>query len=240
VGHTNVTVTFRNPGAAGREWQGLCLVEATDCLIPAEAVEALGLEPKGEASVVLADERETRLPFAGAEIEFMGGITYGRVLFRPRGAQPLLGVVALESVAERHLRAERDQLAAASEDEPVDLHQRGVALVEGAPQGGEEAGRRCDRLPGESELECQAASLKGREAEQCVDQLAMDLAHDLGAPRTRPTAPVVHGRVDTSGGGRATTPSSATRMRARGATSTGRIRARREGARGTSERGRRF
>jgi hypothetical protein len=77
---------------------------------------------------------------------------------RPRSAR--IRVAEEGVVAERHFRAERDQLAAASEDEPVDLHQRGVALVEGAPQGGEEAGRRCDRLPGESELEYPAASLR--------------------------------------------------------------------------------
>jgi clan AA aspartic protease len=100
MGHTRVTVTFRNPGAPERRWEALCLVDtgATDCLIPAEAVGALGLQPKGEVSVVLADERETRLAFAGAEIEFMGEITYGRVLFGPPGAEPLLGVVPLESV----------------------------------------------------------------------------------------------------------------------------------------------
>ncbi len=100
MGHTRVTVTFRNPQAPERQWEGLCLVDtgATDCLIPAEAVDALGLEAKGEVSVVLADEREARLQFAGAEIEFMGEITYGRVLFGPPGAEPLLGVVPLESV----------------------------------------------------------------------------------------------------------------------------------------------
>jgi clan AA aspartic protease len=100
MGHTRVTVTFRNPAHAEREWAGLCLVDtgATDCLIPAEAVEALGLQPKGEVHVVLADEREARMQFSGAEIEFMGEITYGRVLFGPPGAEPLLGVVALESI----------------------------------------------------------------------------------------------------------------------------------------------
>lgn len=38
------------------------------------------------------------VPFALAEIEFMGEVTSGRVLFGPRGAEPLLGVVPLESV----------------------------------------------------------------------------------------------------------------------------------------------
>jgi clan AA aspartic protease len=100
MGHTQVTVTFRNPAHPERQWEGLCLVDtgATDCLVPGEAVRALGLEPKGEVRVILADEREARMQFAGAEIEFMGEITYGRVLFGPDGAQPLLGVVALESV----------------------------------------------------------------------------------------------------------------------------------------------
>jgi clan AA aspartic protease len=100
MGHTHVTVTFRNPRHPERQWQGLCLVdtEATDCLIPAEAVEALGLAPRGEVTVVLANEQETRLLFAGAEIEFMGEVTFGRALFGPAGAEPLLGVVALESV----------------------------------------------------------------------------------------------------------------------------------------------
>jgi clan AA aspartic protease len=100
MGHTQVTVTFRNPQDVACQWEALCLVDtgATDCLIPAEAVDALRLEQRGEVTVVLADEREVRLPFAGAEIEFMGEVTYGRVLFGPRGAQPLLGVVALESV----------------------------------------------------------------------------------------------------------------------------------------------
>ena len=98
MGHTQVKVTFRNPQSPQREWQGLCLVDTTDCLIPAEAVEALSLSPRGEVTVVLADERETRLQFSGAEIEFMGEVTFGRVLFGPPGAQPLLGLVALESV----------------------------------------------------------------------------------------------------------------------------------------------
>lgn len=101
MGHnTHVTGTFRNPARLERQGQALCLVDtgATDCLIPAEAVHDLGLEPKGEVSVVLTDEREARMQFSGAEIEFMGEITYGRVLFGPPGAQPLLGGVALESV----------------------------------------------------------------------------------------------------------------------------------------------
>jgi clan AA aspartic protease len=100
MGHTHVTVTFRNPRDPERTWEGLCLVDtgATDCLIPREAVEALGLEPRGTVDLILADERETTLPFGLAEIEFMGEVTSGRVIFGPNGGEPLLGVVPLESV----------------------------------------------------------------------------------------------------------------------------------------------
>jgi len=48
--------------------------------------------------VVRADERETTLSFSLAEIEFVGEITSGRVIFGPDGGEPLLGVVPLESV----------------------------------------------------------------------------------------------------------------------------------------------
>jgi predicted aspartyl protease len=45
-----------------------------------------------------ADDREVSVSFALAEIEFMGEITSGRVLFGPSGVEPLLGVVPLDSV----------------------------------------------------------------------------------------------------------------------------------------------
>ena len=39
-----------------------------------------------------------RYDFGLAEIEFMGEITSGRVIFGPDSAEPILGVTALESV----------------------------------------------------------------------------------------------------------------------------------------------
>ena len=37
-------------------------------------------------------------PFGLAQIEFMGEITAGRIIFGPDGVEPMLGVTALESV----------------------------------------------------------------------------------------------------------------------------------------------
>ncbi len=46
----------------------------------------------------LADGRTVEYDFGLAEIEFMGELTSGRVIFGPDDADPFLGVTALESV----------------------------------------------------------------------------------------------------------------------------------------------
>ena len=42
------------------------------------------------------DDREIALDFALARIEFMGSVTAGRIIIGDKGAEPLLGVTALE------------------------------------------------------------------------------------------------------------------------------------------------
>lgn len=46
----------------------------------------------------LADGSTVEHDFGLAEIEFMGEITSGRIIFGPDNCEPLLGVTALESV----------------------------------------------------------------------------------------------------------------------------------------------
>ena len=46
----------------------------------------------------LADGQTVEYDFGLAEIEFMGELTSGRVIFGPENCEPLLGVTALESV----------------------------------------------------------------------------------------------------------------------------------------------
>ena len=46
----------------------------------------------------LANGQTIEYDFGLAEIEFMGEITSGRIIFGPDDAEPLLGVTALESV----------------------------------------------------------------------------------------------------------------------------------------------
>ncbi|TDA65543.1 MAG: clan AA aspartic protease [Clostridia bacterium] len=71
---------------------------ATDTMVPADKLEATGLQSKGKMVFELADGRLEEYKYGVAQIEFMGEITAGRVIFGPPGSEPLLGVTALESV----------------------------------------------------------------------------------------------------------------------------------------------
>lgn len=100
MGATHVTVTIRNPAEPDRTWEGLFLVDtgATDSLVPRSHLESIGLIPKGQRVYELADGREIRMDITTADIEFMGEIVGGTILFGEANTEPLLGVTALESV----------------------------------------------------------------------------------------------------------------------------------------------
>ena len=100
MGATHVTVLIRNPAEPDRTWEGLFLVDtgATDCLVPRPSLEAIGLEPKGQRSYELADGSEVKLDITTGDIEFMGEIVGGTILFGETDAELLLGVTALASV----------------------------------------------------------------------------------------------------------------------------------------------
>ena len=64
----------------------------------ADKLEEAGIMPVGKMAYELADGTLVEYPFGLAVIEFMGEITAGRVIFRPKDTEPILGVTALESV----------------------------------------------------------------------------------------------------------------------------------------------
>ena len=71
---------------------------ATDCLVPRQHLEAIGLEPQGQRTYELANEAELKLDIGVGQIEFMGEFVGGTIIFGDADAEPLLGVTALESV----------------------------------------------------------------------------------------------------------------------------------------------
>lgn len=99
MGATYVEVTIRNPAAPERTWTGPFLVDtgAFDSLVPRAHLEAIGLTPRGCREYTLADGRTLSLDITVAEIEFEGERVGGTVVYGEEGAEPLLGVTALES-----------------------------------------------------------------------------------------------------------------------------------------------
>ena len=100
MGATHVTVAIRNIAEPDRVWEGLFLVDtgATDCLVPRQHLESIGLAPVSQRVYGLADGNEIRMDIGPGQIEFMGETTWATIVFGDEKAEPLLGVTALESV----------------------------------------------------------------------------------------------------------------------------------------------
>ena len=100
MGVIHVDVTVRNPADRTRSWEGPFLVDtgAIDSLVPRPQLEAIGIEPVSQRVYELADGTEITMDVAGAELELMGEVTVGLIIFGDADAEPLLGVTALESV----------------------------------------------------------------------------------------------------------------------------------------------
>ena len=100
MGATHVTVAVRNPAEPHRAWEVLFLVDtaATDCLVPGQHMESIGLMPKGQRFYELADGSKIKIDNTTADIEFMGEIVGGTIIYGEVNAEPLLGLTALESV----------------------------------------------------------------------------------------------------------------------------------------------
>ncbi|HET9387969.1 MAG TPA: hypothetical protein VFO67_22745 [Gemmatimonadales bacterium] len=100
MGLMYVTVSVRVPGAPAAGFEGRFLVDtgATDSMAPAFRLVEAGIQPVGRTACELADGTVHEYPFGLAQIEFMGEVTAGRIIFGPEYVEPILGVTALESV----------------------------------------------------------------------------------------------------------------------------------------------
>jgi clan AA aspartic protease len=100
MGTTHVTVAIRNPAKPKKTWKGLFLVDtgAVDCLVPGKHLRRIGLSPKAQRVYELADGSRVKLDVTTGDLEFMGEIVGGTIIFGADDAEPILGVTALESV----------------------------------------------------------------------------------------------------------------------------------------------
>ena len=100
VGATYVTTTIRNPSDPSLSWQGSFLVDtgAVDTLVPRQHLERIGLHPKAQRTYELADGSNIQMDITTGEIEFMGDIVGGTIIYGASDVEPILGVTALESL----------------------------------------------------------------------------------------------------------------------------------------------
>src|SRR5262245_55257774 len=92
------TIRGRSSSEATRIMEGLLDDAKIDSMAPASELSKAGIQPVGRTSYELADGSVHEYSFGLAQIEFMGEITAGRVIFGPDDVEPILGVTALESV----------------------------------------------------------------------------------------------------------------------------------------------
>ena len=100
VGLVHVVVSLRVPGTSTAGYEASFLVDtgATDSMVSASDLSRAGIQPIGRRRYEMADGSVQEYRFGLAQIEFMGEVTAGRVIFGPEGVEPILGVTALESV----------------------------------------------------------------------------------------------------------------------------------------------
>jgi clan AA aspartic protease len=100
MGATQVTVAVSTPGDPDRRWEGLFLVDigATDSLVPAKYLHAIGVKPVGRRTYELANGQQRVVQIGIARLEFMGEFVGGTVIFGKDDDEPLLGTTALASV----------------------------------------------------------------------------------------------------------------------------------------------
>jgi len=100
MGLTQVTVAVCNPADPERRWEGLFLVDtgALDCLVPGNRLREIGIQPEVERVYELADGTQVTLPVGAGRFEFMGEFVAANVIFGPDDVEPILGMIALESV----------------------------------------------------------------------------------------------------------------------------------------------
>ena len=100
MGLTHVSVRVTVPGTSNGLYEAIFLVDTgvTDSMAPASQLRNAGIRPIGRTTYELADGSVREYAFGLAQIEFMGEVTAGRIIFGPEDAEPILGVTALESV----------------------------------------------------------------------------------------------------------------------------------------------
>ena len=99
MGPTHVTARVENLTRSGKPYENEFLVDprAIDCLAPTSALQQAGIAVEGRDVYEMVNGKIVEYPYGFALISFMGSKTVAQIIFGPEGAEPILGVVALEN-----------------------------------------------------------------------------------------------------------------------------------------------
>ena len=100
MGFTFVKVRVLPAAATGEGIEREFLVDtgAIYSMLPAEDLQALGIQPSFQRTFTLADGRSATYPVGAARFKVNGSEGIAEIIFGEKGTQPLLGVVVLESM----------------------------------------------------------------------------------------------------------------------------------------------
>jgi clan AA aspartic protease len=99
MGLTHIAVKVRNRDSH-ETFSANFLVDtgATDSMVPACELKRIGIEPTGKKTYEVATGELQQFDVAYAEISFLDETLTSRVIFGPDNAEPILGVIARESM----------------------------------------------------------------------------------------------------------------------------------------------
>ena len=98
MGLTHVAVRLFN-SASSDTYEADFLVDtgAMDTMAPASDLKRIGIQPLGKDLYELANGELVEYEYGNAEMKFMNEVVPTRIIFGPEDAEPILGVVALET-----------------------------------------------------------------------------------------------------------------------------------------------
>jgi len=99
MGVIHITVTVSNLTRDTEPYEAEFLVDtgAIDCTAPRDSLLAAGIRSEGKAVCELANAQPVEYEYGFARVAFFGAETVAQIIFGPAGAEPILGVAALEN-----------------------------------------------------------------------------------------------------------------------------------------------
>jgi clan AA aspartic protease len=100
MGLTKVTASVANLMKSKKAYESLFLVDtgAIHCMAPQKELEEAGITEEGKETYELANGQTVEYGYGFARVSFMGFETVTQIIFGPENSEPILGVLALESV----------------------------------------------------------------------------------------------------------------------------------------------